>query len=63
MVDASCRDGYLKREASRRLAEKKFIVELIARSWAAGIVPGKDFVGSELRQRGCFLLSEELRRC
>lgn len=58
------RRAYLKRKANQRLLERKeFIVDLVSRSWAAGILPRKDFVESELRKRGCSLLSGELRRC
>lgn len=58
------RRAYFNRKANRRLAErKKFIVDLVIRSWAAGIMPGKDLVESELRKRGCSLLSVKLRRC
>lgn len=58
------RRAHLRAESNRRLAERKeFIVNLVTKSWHAGIVPGKDFVESELRKRGCSLLSKELRHC
>lgn len=61
---AGRRRAYLRATSNQRLAERKeFIVDLVTKSWHAGIVPGKDFVESELRKRGCSLLSEELRRC